>query len=132
MKAWTYRQCDGWILWPSGERFSQAYAGHEEGVNNPSLESVQGVGPLPCGLYVMGEAIQSAELGPVAIPLTPDPANQMYGRCGFFIHGDEKEHVGEQKASHGCVVAGPFTRNTLRDSENRKLVVVSGLETRSY
>ena len=39
---------------------------------------------------------------PVAMPLIPDPANQMHGRSGFFIHADSIADPGS--ASEGCIV----------------------------
>lgn len=65
----------------------------------------------------MGDPIDHPDLGELAIPLTPDPANQMFGRSDFWCHGDSLTDPGN--ASKGCIVA-PFLA--------RKLIV-EGYET---
>lgn len=123
---WTYEQKSGLILWPSGEKLSTGYSGNGEGLNAPEMESVHGVGPIPCGTYTMQEPVNSPTHGPFAIPLVPDPANQMFGRSAFLIHGDEIAHAGEHLASHGCIVTGVFTRKTMWESQDRLVMVIAG------
>ena len=41
-------------------------------------------------------------MGPYVLPLTPLTVNNMFGREGFFIHGDSIDNPGN--ASNGCVV----------------------------
>jgi lipoprotein-anchoring transpeptidase ErfK/SrfK len=36
--------------------------------------------------------------------LTPNPANEMFGRFGFGIHADEVANPGKRLASTGCIV----------------------------
>lgn len=127
--SWTYEQSTGRLLWPSGEQLAVGYSGHGEGVNNPSLESVENVGPLPCGWYGLGTPHDSATHGPFFIPLIPDPSNQMFGRSAFGIHGDEIKHAGERLASNGCIIVGPFTRHTMWQSTDHRLQVVPGIAT---
>lgn len=73
-----------------------------EGVNNPALQGVVCVGPLPRGVYTIGQPVDHTHLGPCAMPLTPDLANDMFGRSGFFIHADTAAE--DHGASEGCIV----------------------------
>src|ERR1700677_2444071 len=109
--AWIYRQIDGWLISPAGMNLAQGYAGAGDGKNNPEMQEVIDVGPLPCGTYTMQEPIDSAELGPYAIPLIPDPSNEMFGRDDFFCHGDSITNPG--KASKGCPVMPLFARQRM-------------------
>ena len=72
------------------------------GVNNPAMQEIHNVGPLPQGIYTIGVPVDHTKLGPQAFPLTPDPANRMFGRSGFFIHADTATQ--DHGASEGCIV----------------------------
>lgn len=96
-----------------------AYSGTGEGRDNPSLEAVPNVGPIPKGRYGIGEAHFSPHTGPISINLTPD-GHDAHGRTNFRIHGDSENH----DASHGCIVTDPKTRGAIRDSDDKILDVV--------
>jgi len=87
------------------------YSGHGAGVNNPALQNQRSVGPLPRGSYSMGSGQNRARTGPVSIFLNPAASNSMFGRSGFFIHGDNSQ--GNQSASRGCVIMSRATRNAI-------------------
>lgn len=78
------------------------YAGREEGYNNPEMQRVKGIGPLPCGWYTIQPPHDNPNVGKFALRLIPDAANEMFGRDSFYMHGDSSEHPG--LASHGCIV----------------------------
>jgi len=78
------------------------YSGFNGAKNNPGMESVHDVGPIPRGTYEIGAPFDSPEHGPLAMPLTPCPGTDTFGRSGFLMHGDSLEHPGE--ASHGCII----------------------------
>ena len=84
------------------------YAGMNLGKNNPAMQEVHNVGPLPAGVYTIGQLMihppgdPLRHLGP-CMSLTPDPATVMFGRGGFFFHLDNPLHPGS--SSNGCVVA---------------------------
>ena len=124
---WTFKVTAGTILNPEGALVtSHAYAGgncgkNPEGVNNPAKVMVKDIGPLPPGLYTMGTPVEHSRLGPFAIPLTPDPANVMYGRGGFFCHGDT---VPSGNASEGCIIAARFVRDQMWASADHQIQVV--------
>lgn len=66
------------------------YAGGDAGLrpdaaNNPAFMNRQNIGPLPVGTYFINPLATHIHLGP-SMALNPDPANQMFGRGGFFIH----------------------------------------------
>ena len=124
---WTYEQNTGRLLDPNGVFVAKGYAGgncgkNPEGVNNHDMQSVHNVGPLPVGNYKLGTMIEESELGPCAIPLIPDPANEMFGRGHFFCHGDMIGHIGA--GSEGCIVQARPVRMALAASQDRDLQVV--------
>lgn len=121
---WTFVQKTGQLYAASGELVATGYAGKGEGRNNPALQSVHSVGPLPVGNYHIGHPIVSAHMGTFVLPLTPHPSNQMFKRSGFFIHGDSGQHPGE--ASDGCVVVPYASRVRISQNNDPWLVVVSG------
>ncbi len=99
-----------------------AYSGHGPGVNNPDLQDIRNVGPLPAGTYLIGPAKEPIDrLGPVALPLTPNPDNQMFGRDEFFIHGDNAQM--NHTASDGCIILPRNIRDQIVASGCPYLVV---------
>jgi len=124
--TWTFSQTSGQIRNELGELVGAGYAGgncgaHPEGVNNPAMQCVKDVGPLPRGLYTKGEAIDHSQLGAFAIKLIPDPSNEMFGRGGFFWHGDTKQ---PECASDGCIVSAPSLRHEWYDSDDNEMRVI--------
>jgi hypothetical protein len=109
-KQYTYSQKTG-ILACGGLNIGVGYSGHGHGLNNPAMQDVQKVGPIPMGFYTIGPAHTHPRLGPVVMFLTPDETNNMYGRGDFFFHGDNAEmnHTG----SEGCPVQGKPARESV-------------------
>jgi hypothetical protein len=124
--VWTYRQKSGELLDATGTVRFVGYAGAEpNGKNNPALQNVPDIGPLPCGIYSIDPPVQGTELGPWALPLQPNPDTIMYGRAGFYIHDDSLVHPGA--ASCGCIVTiGEESREAIWQSGDHSLLVVSG------
>lgn len=125
-----YEQVTGRLSEDDGKVIGFGWAGHLQGKNNPDMENIKGVGPLPKGKYTVGDPEDGTHLGPLAFPLTPDPANEMYGRSGFFIHGADQEHPA--LSSDGCIIMGRVAREYLKikiggaitDPASRNLIVV--------
>ena len=117
-----YSQEDGRLVHDFELPLGYGYSGHGEGKNNPALQHVPDVGPIPVGDYTIEPAINSPTHGPVAMPLSPDHANDMYGRGGFLIHGDSLEHPGE--ASLGCIIMPRNVRDIVSAGTDRRLRVV--------
>lgn len=127
---WVYSQSTGQIIHVdsngNGTNVGSGYAGHGDGVNNPAMQNVPGVGPLPQGVYTIAPQ-QNNITGngtnlPSSMRLIPDPSNNMYGRSGFLIHGDNSN--GNQSASEGCLVSNRDTRNRIGNSNDNILRVV--------
>lgn len=123
---WVYEQNTGKLFSPAGTLMATGYAGGDggkrsEGVNNHDMQSVHNVGPLPVGMYVLGVAVEGSHLGPLAIPLIPDPGNEMFSRGSFFVHGDRADSF--QSASDGCVIMPRLVREQIVASEDRVLEV---------
>jgi hypothetical protein len=120
---WTFEIATGNLLDPDGALLATGYSGNGVGRNNTMYQSTKDVGPIPIGVYTIGPAINSPEMGPIAMPLTPDPLNEMFDRDGFFMHGDNSTHT----ASDGCIIMPPNARQQVNGSTDKKLEVVGGL-----
>ncbi|CAB4132809.1 Protein of unknown function DUF2778 [uncultured Caudovirales phage] len=125
--TWTFIQASGKLLDPSGKYVATGYAGgncgkNPEGVNNPAMQNISCVGPLPQGTYTLGVPKVSSKLGPFAIPLIPATQNKMFGRSAFFIHGDKASPP--KSASEGCIILPRPIREQIYNSKDLTLVVV--------
>jgi RHS repeat-associated protein len=92
----TYASCTG-------------YSGNGQGLNNPAAQNQPNVGPLPQGSYTVGGTTNRR--GPNTRPLIPDPSNNMYGRSGFLLHGDNAAM--NNTASEGCIIIPPQCRTAV-------------------
>ena len=138
---WIYHQSDGQVVGPEGLGHGCGYAGRGQGRNNPELQDVHagrrtsnGVvlevaglsfddyGPLPCGFYRVQPPVDTETHGPYVLWLVPLPQNKMFGRAGFGIHGDSKEHPG--LASEGCICVPRATREEIWASRDYILEVL--------
>jgi len=52
---WTYNQSDGTLL-HDGALAGEGYSGFGEGKNNPTMQTLHDVGPIPQGTYDIGLA----------------------------------------------------------------------------
>jgi len=132
---WQYSQSTGDLSDANGFIVATCYSGHGAGVNNPAMQQCADVGPIPQGLYSLGAPVNDpdnpasanaelAHLGPFAITLIPHDGNQMFGRSGFYIHGDDIHELGQRAASLGCIVAPPDARRQLWNSTDHVLSVI--------
>lgn len=118
---WIYEQGTGRIS-RNNAMLAIGYSGKGTGQNNPAMQNIPNVGPLPQGMFTIEAPIDSPTHGPFALPLAPDPENEMYGRSEFLIHGDSIQHPGE--ASEGCIIAQRFARERIWESGDHRLQVV--------
>ena len=90
------------------------------------MENVPNVGPIPQGTYTIepqqNNVTSSGTRLLGSMRLTPDPANQMRGRGGFIIHGDNAAR--NQSASKGCPVFDKDVRDQIGNSGDNILTVV--------
>ena len=98
------------------------WAGQGAGKNNPAMQDVKGKGPLPVGTYTIGNAYTHPHLGPVTMDLIPDPANEMFGRDDFRIHGMAFNNP--ELSSEGCIVQQRTIREMIDASPDRRLQVL--------
>lgn len=127
---WLYEQSTGKLTSTESAFVAFGYSGAGTGKNNPAMQSIPGFGPIPQGIYAIGAPFDSLEQGPVAMRLAPDAVNEMFGRSGFLLHGDSREHPG--CASHGCIILAREVRKAVASSTDRKLRVLSGLIVTSF
>lgn len=124
---WKYRQRTG-ELSQDGRFVSSGYSGKGRGKNNPSLEGVRGVGPIPTGKYKILAPYNSKRVGPYALPLEPidekmgDDTHQRTGRGAFRMHGDSVSRPGD--ASNGCIIMPRVVRERVGRSTDKILEVV--------
>lgn len=116
-----YRQVSGCFSQEGKGIIGNGYAGNGPGLNNPSMQNVPEVGPLPAGKYTIGPAYHHEHLGPLTMDLTPDPANEMFRRDLFRIHG--RKTAGDKTSSKGCIVLDREVREAISECADRELTV---------
>jgi hypothetical protein len=101
-------------------------------LNNPYDQDIQGekgkadAGPIPAGTYTIGKMFDNTgKTGPGSMRLTPDAGNEMNGRSGFLIHGDNSKH--NFSASEGCIILSRSTRDAISSSGITRLEVNANL-----
>lgn len=118
---WHWRQKAGELV-RNGVVMGVGYAGHDEGRNNPALQHVHSVGPIPRGNWnIVGPPVDTDDHGPVVMRLEPFPGTETFGRSGFLIHGDSVSHPGT--ASLGCICLPRVVRQRIWESGDHGLVV---------
>jgi hypothetical protein len=120
--AWTYEQQTG-ELQQDGKPVAMGYSGSGAGKNNPAFESIPNVGPIPAGNWtISGPPVDTSSHGPFVLHLEPAAETETFGRSGFLMHGDSKEHPG--CASEGCVILPRPVREQVWNSGDRDLRVI--------
>jgi RHS repeat-associated protein len=124
---WQYSQSSGQLNHVSGQTgvtlVGTGYSGHGLGLNNPAMQNVQNVGPIPQGTWTI-EPQQNNTTGsgrnlPASMRLSP---HDEINRAGFLIHGDNGR--GDQSASTGCIILNREIRNQIGRSNNNILKVI--------
>jgi hypothetical protein len=118
---WTYNQQNG-VLLKDGETMGTGYSGFEAGKNNPAMQRVEDVGPIPKGVYEIGSPHDTASHGPHVMALSPAAGTETFGRSGFLIHGDSVADPGA--ASHGCIILARDLRDKISASGDDHIEVV--------
>jgi len=150
--SWTWIISTGEMLKPDGSLLESGYSGHAYGINNPNCISIPNIGPIPCGPnntdaeYTIGPLLPNAEqgplhhLGPNVANLIPSAMQRAFiaslerGPDSFYCHGGvagEPQTVEPGKpvptGSEGCIVLPFAARMQILESEDRVLVVKSGV-----
>jgi hypothetical protein len=116
--TWTHAQSTGHIF-HRGVHVYSGYSGHGIGRNNPSMEAVHDVGPIPLGMYTLGTPHDSDRMGPFVMALLP-VGHDALGRTGLFLHGDNDAH----DASTGCIILSPREAREAIASTGESVLVV--------
>lgn len=86
--------------------------------NNPSCQCQVSVGPLPQGVYTLGNMMTFKGM-PYSYELYPSASNSMCGRSGFLIHGGSCSG----NPSEGCIVIeNESTRYKIKSGASLKVV----------
>ena len=121
--SWKFYPLSGMIKAPSGAFLGTGYSGNGQGLNNPAMENVHNIGPIPRGAYYIGDFFDDdGGKGPTVCDLVPCSETETFGRCGFMIHGDNKK--ANHTASEGCIVAPRFIRDAMKLSPVKLLQVL--------
>jgi hypothetical protein len=127
-----YSQSTGKLFNDDGSYVDTGHSGHGVGLNNPAMQNVKNIGPLPQGWYTIGAPITDKITGPYSLPLTPDPANEMYNRGSFLMHGGlsepftepDGEVINPGQESDGCPIFSRVTREKVWNGPDHRLQVV--------
>jgi len=105
-----------------GELLATGYSGFGDDKNNPKMQGIRNKGPIPRGLYIIGQPYDSkGGPGPFVLPLTPS-GHDAFGRTDFLIHGDSITAPGT--ASKGCIILPRPIRMMIHDRNTRVLRVI--------
>ena len=119
----TYSQSTGRF-----DDIATGYSGNNAGYNNPSLQAVHNIGPIPEGFYLIGPSFTHVRAGPLTMRLAPTGGTDTFHRDGFMIHGDTQEHALHptpgNSASDGCIILDHSTRAAIAASNDRLLKVI--------
>lgn len=122
---WLYKQSTGELFRagsPVTTPVAVGYAGVGSGHNNPDLQCVQDIGPIPRGEWTIGAPTNTPHLT-YALPLSPRAGTDACGRSAFFIHGDSTAQPGW--ASQGCIILPKGIRELIAESRDTRLRVVA-------
>jgi RHS repeat-associated protein len=129
---WIYSQSTGQLYYqpPASagggppQPIATGYSGNGAGLNNPAMQDVPNVGPIPQGTWIIGpqedNRTGSGHSLPASMRLTPQDVDT--DRSGFLIHGDNSR--GNQSASEGCVILNRNVRNRIGNSGDDLLRVI--------
>jgi RHS repeat-associated protein len=129
--CWIYYESTGTMLHVDSNGYAdyaaKGYAGIGAGYNNPDMQGVKNIGPLPQGGYTIQPQKDNITNGPhkrrllASMRLTPNAANEMYERYGFLIHGPHDND--RQDSSNGCPIFSRNVRDDIGDSGDNCLRV---------
>lgn len=75
---WTYVQLGGRLIDAGGQLIAVGYGGSPAGKNNPQVQSVADVGPIPHGNNTIRPPHDTPEHGPYVLSLTPAATTQIF------------------------------------------------------
>jgi len=134
---WEYSQSSGNLTYidnNTGERtfIGQGYSGIGQGYNNPNMQNVKNVGPIPRGTYYYGDPLDKNNRmykGSLTLPLTPNDETRKsileMGRDpdSFLIH-DDNPNKPPRTSSTGCIILRHRIRQQMADCNDKEIRVV--------
>jgi hypothetical protein len=124
---WQFEQLTGKLSKDGILVSPDCYSGRwPDGYNNPAMEAVPDVGPIPCGLWTIGAPYEDGKLGRYVMDLTPAKGTVTYGRSLFRMHGKPLPPADIRSGSEGCICADYVTRQRVYQSADTQLTVVPG------
>lgn len=118
--SWIYSQTSGNLWNPDGQMVGTGYSGYGDGKNNPKMQHVRDVGPIPQGWYLIRETTTTC--GPITVVLEPLDPDVMFDRNNMRMHGQTAKNMG--KASKGCIIQPPLVRKPFSEAVGKMLRVV--------
>lgn len=107
-----------------GKGYSGKNVGSQRGLNNPNMQQVKDLGPIPAGYWVIGKAYSHKELGKLTMDLYPFKETNTFDRDRYLfrIHGDKEFPLFD--ASTGCIIFNKKIRKMINDCDDKILQVV--------
>lgn len=120
--VWVYHQ-NSRVLSHNHIQITKGYSGKGRDKNRHDRQHIKNRGPIPVGQYTLEDGpFTHYKTGRYTIRLKPNPANEMFGRDSFMIHGDSKDHPGQ--ASEGCIILQRQFREKIWNSGDHDIEVV--------
>ena len=116
-----YSQTTG-LMTLNSKPLAEGWAGKGDSKNNPKAQEIHDEGPLPRGLYEIGEW-GLHDVGPMSARLT-QVSGDTFGRDGFYIHGPAQDPAHYGQESKGCIVI-PRPKRLLVAASGEKQVLVT-------
>jgi lipoprotein-anchoring transpeptidase ErfK/SrfK len=104
----TYNQTTGEFCNGNTGKCTTSYSGYK----GETDQTKKNLGPAPEGKYTIEN---SCDKQGERCNLKPDASNNMFGRSGIQIHGDNNK--GDQSASHGCIILNKGDRADLKPGD---------------
>lgn len=120
---WRYLQSDGTLTNTNGDVIGHGYSGSPQGRNNPEMEAIRNVGPIPRGRWRVTAPEQTETHGPYVLGLAPEAETETFGRTGFLVHGERLHHL-PGEASLGCIILRRDVREAIWQSNDHVLEVI--------
>ena len=98
---------------------ARGYSGRAIGRNNPDAQHIKNTGPIPRGQFLVTGPTSHGHAGKLVFRLWPTLRNEMFGRSGFLIHGDNPEG----DASKGCIILARAAREKIAEFRVKQLHV---------
>ena len=115
-RTWTYSQSTGEMVGPDGETM-QGYSGYGDGLNNPDMQDVENVGPIPRGEWDISDSYGKMRINLKALNVQGISNRDLKS---FEIHGDNPSL--NYTASQGCIIINGIHNRRLFRQGDRLIV----------